>query len=160
MVGKVEERRAEIEALQEQLSRARVAAPKAGVILMDDPSEWIGKPVAIGERILRIASLDDVEVEAWVPLADAINLKPGDAVTLYLSASPLSPVAASVRYMSHDAVQRADGNFAYRIRAKLEEPTKHRVGLKGTAKVHGAWVPFAFWMMRRPIATIRAYVGW
>ncbi len=160
VVGKVEERRAEIEALQEQLSRARVAAPKAGVILMDDPSEWIGKPVAIGERILRIASLDDVEVEAWVPLADAINLKPGDAVTLYLSASPLSPVAASVRYMSHDAVQRADGNFAYRIRAKLEEPTKHRVGLKGTAKVHGAWVPFAFWMMRRPIATIRAYVGW
>ena len=160
MVGKVEERRAEIEALQEQLTRARVAAPKAGVVLMDDPSEWIGKPVAIGERILRIASLDDMEVEAWVPMADAINLKPGDAVTLYLSASPLSPVVASVRYMSHDAVQRADGNFAYRIRAKLDEPTQHRVGLKGTAKVHGAWVPFAYWMMRRPIATLRAYVGW
>lgn len=160
MVGKVEERRAEIEALQEQLSRARVAAPKAGVVLMDDPSEWIGKPIAIGERILRIASLDDMEVEAWVPLADAIDLKPGDAVTLYLSASPLSPVSASVRYMSHDSVQRADGNFAYRIRAKLNEPTQHRVGLKGTAKVHGSWVPFAFWMMRRPIATVRAYVGW
>lgn len=160
VVGKVEERRAEIEALQEQLSRASVAAPKAGVILMDDPSEWIGKPVAIGERILRIASLDDMEVEAWVPLADAINLKPGDSVTLYLSASPLSPVAASVRYMSHDAVQRADGNFAYRIRAKLDQPTQHRVGLKGTAKVHGGWVPFVFWMMRRPIATLRAYVGW
>lgn len=160
MVGKVEERRAEIEALKEQLSRASVAAPKAGVILMDDPSEWIGKPVAIGERILRIASLDDMEVEAWVPLADAINLKPGDSVTLYLSASPLSPVAASVRYMSHDAVQRSDGNFAYRIRAKLDQPTQHRVGLKGTAKVHGTWVPLVFWMMRRPIATLRAYVGW
>ncbi|WP_297728932.1 HlyD family efflux transporter periplasmic adaptor subunit, partial [Limnohabitans sp. Rim8] len=160
MIGKVEERRVEVGALQEQLSRARVAAPKAGVVLMDDPSEWIGKPVAIGERILRIASLDDMEVEAWVPLADAINLKPGDSVTLYLSASPLSPVSASVRYMSHDAVQRADGNFAYRIRAKLEEPSQHRVGLKGTAKVHGAWVPFVFWMMRRPIATLRAYVGW
>ena len=160
MVGKVEERRAEIEALQDQLTRARVGAPKAGVVLMDDPSEWIGKPVAIGERILRIASLDDMEVEAWIPLADAIDLKPGDSVTLYLSASPLSPVSASVRYMSHDSVQRPDGNFAYRIRAKLNEPTKHRVGLKGTAKVHGSWVPFAFWVMRRPFATVRAYLGW
>jgi hypothetical protein len=160
LVGKVEERRAEIEALQEQLTRARVASPKAGVVLMDDPSEWIGRPVAIGERILRIASLDDIEVEAWVPLADAIHLKPGDSVTLYLSASPMSPVSASVRYMAHDSVQRPDGNFAYRIRAKLDETTQHRVGLKGTAKVHGTWVPFVYWVMRRPIATFRAYLGW
>lgn len=160
LVGKVEERRAEIDALQEQLSRARVASPKAGVVLMDDPSEWIGKPVAIGERILRIASLDDIEVEAWIPLADAIHLSPGDTVTLYLSASPMSPVEASVRYMSHDSVQRADGNFAYRIRAKLNATSQHRVGLKGTAKVYGDWVPLVFWMLRRPIATVRAYLGW
>lgn len=160
LVGKVEERRAEIEALQEQLTRARVASPKAGVVLMDDPSEWIGRPVATGERILRIASLDDIEVEAWIPLADAIHLKPGDSVTLYLSASPMSPVEASVRYMSHDSVQRPDGNFAYRIRAKLDQTTQHRVGLKGTAKVHGDWVPLVYWMMRRPIATVRAYLGW
>lgn len=160
LVGRVEERRSEIEVLQEQLTRARVASPKAGIVLMDDPSEWIGKPVSIGERILRIASLDDIEVEAWIPLADAIHLNPGDPVTLYLSSSPMSPVEARVRYMSHDSVQRADGNFAYRIRAKLDETTQHRVGLKGTAKVHGDWVPLVFWMMRRPIATFRAYLGW
>lgn len=160
LAGKVEERRAEFEYLQEQLARARVLAPQAGVVLMDDPSEWIGKPVATGERILRIATLDDMEVEAWLPLADAIALEPGDAVTLYLSASPLSPVSATLRYMAHDAVQRPDGSFAYRVRAALDDKTSHRVGLKGTARVHGGWVPLAYWALRRPWATVRAYLGW
>ena len=160
LVGKVEERRAEVQALQEQLTRARVLAPQAGVVLMDDPSEWIGKPVATGERILRIATLDDVEVEAWVSLADAIRLEPGDAVSLYLSANPLSPVSATLRYMAHDAVQRPDGTYAYRVRATLEGKTSHRVGLKGTAKLHGDWVPLSYWMLRRPWATVRAWLGW
>ena len=160
LVGKVEERRAEIDALQEQLARARVLAPQPGVVLMDDPSEWIGKPVATGERILRIATLDDVEVEAWVSVADAIRLSPGDAVSLYLSASPLSPVSATLRYMAHDAVQRPDGTFAYRVRATLDAKTSHRVGLKGTAKLHGGWVPLSYWVLRRPLATMRAWLGW
>ena len=160
LVGKIEERRAEIEYLQEQLHRARVLAPQAGVVLMDDPSEWIGKPVATGERILRIATLDDVEIEAWVSLADAIGFSPGDTVTLYLSSSPLSPVSAKLRYMSHDAVQRPDGSYAYRVRASLESKTDHRVGLKGTAKLQGSWVALSYWMVRRPLATVRAYLGW
>lgn len=160
LVGKVEERRAEIDYLQAQLTRARVLAPQAGVVLMDDPSEWIGKPVSTGERILRLAALDDVEVEAWVPLADAIVLRPGDTVALYLSASPLSPVSAQLRYMAHEAVARPDGGFAYRVRATLTDATTHRVGLKGTAKLHGGWVPLAYWVMRRPWATMRAYLGW
>jgi len=160
LVGKVEERRAEIEALQEQLTRARVLAPQAGVVLMDDPSELIGKPVATGERILRIATLDDVEVESWVPLADAISLSAGDDVVLYLSASPLSPVSATLRYMAHEAVQRPDGSYAYRIRAALSGQTHHRVGLKGTAKLHGGWAPLSYWVLRRPWATVRQYLGW
>ena len=160
LAGRVEERRAEAQSLQGQLSRARVLAPQTGIVLMDDPSDWIGKPVATGERILRIAALDDVEVEAWVSLADAIVLQPGDRVSLYLSASPLSPVSARLRYMSHEAVQRPDGGFAYRIRATLEKATSHRVGLKGTAKLHGDWVPLVYWVMRRPLATARAYLGW
>lgn len=160
LAGKVEERRSDIEYLQEQLTRARVLAPQEGVVLMDDPTEWIGKPVNTGERILRIAALDDVEVEAWVSIADAIALETGDHVTLYLSASPLSPVSAKLRYMSHEAVQRPDGTYAYRVRATLENKTNHRIGLKGTAKLHGKWVPLTFWILRRPWATVRAYLGW
>ena len=73
MTGKVDEKRAEVDFLSGQLQRARVLAPQAGVVLMDDPAEWIGRPVSVGERIMRLAVLNDTEVEVWVPLADAID---------------------------------------------------------------------------------------
>lgn len=160
LVGKVEEKRAEAGFLADQLGRARVLAPQDGIALFDDPSEWIGRPVAVGERIMRIAAPDDVEVEAWVPLADAIPLADKAGVSLYLNASPLSPVDAELRYFAHDAVERPDGNYAYRLRARLAAATDHRVGLKGTARIQGGWAPLAYWVLRRPLATIRAYLGW
>jgi hypothetical protein len=159
LTGKIEEKRAEVAFVREQLTRARVLAPQDGVALFDDPTEWIGRPVAVGERIMRIAAPGDVEVEAWLPLADAIALPTGSAVSLYLNASPLFAVNAQLRYMAHDAVQRPDGSFAYRVRAALAAPTEHRVGLKGTAKLHGAWVPLVYWVLRRPLATLRSTLG-
>lgn len=158
--GKIEERRAETGFLQGQSERARVLAPRDGIALFDDPSEWIGRPVATGERVMRIAAPGDVEVEAWLPLGDAIPLEPGAGITLYLASDPLDPVAATVRYVGYEAQPRPDGSYAYRVRAKLAETTAARVGLKGTAKLSGAWVPMAYWMLRRPLATIRQTLGW
>lgn len=158
--GKIEEKRAEAVYVREMLQRSRVSSPMEGVVLFDDPSEWVGKPVVTGERIMRIASPDDVEIEAWIPVADAIPLPPGAPVNLYLAASPLFSVEATVRYMAHDATERPDGSYAYRVRATLSGKTDHRVGLKGTARLSGSWVPLSYWMLRRPIATIRKLIGY
>lgn len=160
LTGKIEERRTEADYLQAQLERSSVAAPRGGMVLFDDPSEWIGKPVVTGERIMRIAQPNDIEVEAWLAVGDAIPLEADSAVSMYLNATPLSPVTAKLRYMAHDAVQRPDGSYAYRIRARLDGATGHRVGLKGTVKMRGSWVPLSYWMLRRPLATIRQFIGW
>lgn len=157
--GKIEERRAETDYLGSVVQRASVTAPRDGIVLFDDPSEWSGRPVQTGERIMRIAVPDDVEVEAWLSVGDAIPLAPGAPVSLYLSASPLEPVGARVRYVSYDAIERPDGSHAYRVRATLTGATVHRVGLKGTAKLSAGWVPMAYWIMRRPLAAIRQTLG-
>jgi multidrug efflux pump subunit AcrA (membrane-fusion protein) len=159
LAGKIEEKRAETQYLAEQLRRSRVTAPQDGVVLMDDPSQWIGRPVAVGERILRIAAEGDIEVEAWLPLADAIELKVGDEVQLYLQSSPLEPVQARLRYMAHEAVDRPEGHQAFRVRATLSRATAARVGLKGTARLYGQKVALAYWVLRRPMASVRAYLG-
>jgi hypothetical protein len=109
---------------------------------------------------MRVAAPDDVEVEAWLALGDAIPLPVGAPVSLYLNASPLFSVPAQVRYVAHDAIQRPDGSYAYRVRAALDGKTTHRVGLKGTAKLSGSWVPLIYWIVRRPIAAIRQIIGW
>jgi hypothetical protein len=157
--GKIEERRAEVVYLQGQLERSRVVSPRDGIALFDDPTEWVGKPVQTGERILRVAAADQVEVEAWLAVDDAIPLESGTPVTLYLNASPFSPVDARLRYVAHDAVARPDGTYAYRVRARLEGRPEHRIGLKGTVKLTGGWVPIGYWVLRRPVAAVRQFVG-
>lgn len=167
LLGRIEERRAEADYLSEQFARSRVVAPQDGVALFDDPTEWIGKPVQTGERIMRIAAPGDVEVEAWLAIGDAIALPAGAPVSLYLAADPLTSLAARVRYVAHDAVLRPEGSYAYRLRATLDDADQsaargdahRRVGLKGTAKVYGARVPLIYWMLRRPLATIRQALG-
>jgi hypothetical protein len=159
LLGKIAEKQAQASFLEGQAQRSRVLAPKAGVALFDDPSEWIGRPVQTGERIMQVAAGDDVEIEAWVPIGDAIPLADKATVHLYLSASPLTPLSGTLRYMSHRASARPDGSYAYRVRAKLDSLSGQRIGLKGTAKLVGDRVPLVYWMLRRPLASIRQFLA-
>lgn len=158
-LGKIEEKRREVHHLSEQIKRAMVQAPQSGVVLFSDPSEWAGKHVIVGESIMRIARLDDKEIEAWIPISDAIPLSAGTRLSFHLNASPLSPIEAEVRYFAHDASKRPDGSYAYRLRARLLNASVHRIGLKGTAKLYGEDVPLLYWVMRRPLATARVFLG-
>ena len=171
LLGRIEEKRAEADYLRDQLERSRVLAPHDGIALFDDPSEWIGKPVQTGERVMRIAAPEDVEVEAWLAIGDAIALPDDAPLRLYPAADPLDSLAARVRYVAHDATLRPEGHYAYRLRARLDDAgesaergahadTTRRVGLKGTAKVNGARVPLVYWVLRRPLSTLRQTLGW
>lgn len=158
--ARVMERQAELGYVEDLLQRSQVSAPRAGIAIFDDASEWIGKPVVTGERVMRIAAPGDIEVEAWLPVGDAILLPQDAPLRLYLNASPLDPLDATVRYIAHDAQQRPDGTYAYRVRAVLHDATSQRVGLKGTAKVSGSWVPAVYWVLRRPLSVLRQTLGW
>lgn len=159
LAGTIQERRSEYNYLAEQLGRTREYAPIAGTVLFDDPSAWQGRPVAIGERIMRIAKPHDLEIEVWLPIADGIPVDKGSEVTLYLQADPFSPVHGKVRFASHEAVQRPDGTYAYRVRATISEPTSSRVGLKGTAKLGSERTTLFYWLFRRPFALVRTILG-
>jgi hypothetical protein len=159
LLGKIAEKQAQAAFLEGQAQRSRVLAPHAGIALFDDPSEWIGRPVQTGERIMQVAAADDVEIEAWVPIGDAIPLAEQAPLKLYLAASPLTPLSGTLRYMSHRATPRPDGSYAYRVRAQLNVAAGQRIGLKGTAKLAGERVPLIYWMLRRPLASIRQFIA-
>ena len=116
--------------------------------------------MATGEKVLTIADERDVEVEAWLAPGDLINLSDGAAVSLYPGARPLNPVHARLRYLAHEAVSRPDGTQAWRLRATLEgADPEARIGQKGTARIAGGRVPLAYWLLRRPFATLRPWTG-
>lgn len=157
--GSIQERRAEAAYLTDQLSRSEVVAQEDGIVLFDDATSWLGRPVSIGETVMRIVRPGEIEVEAWLPLADAVKLEEGSRVQLYLQSEPLSPVQASLRYVAHQAVERPDGVYAYRVRATLTEPTDYRVGLKGTAKLESERTTMFYWLFRRPLTVVRTTLG-
>lgn len=158
--GKAAERRLEADYVRELIEKVQIKSPRSGIVLFDDPSAWIGRPVAAGEKVMVVATEGDVEIEAWIPMGDAIELADRASVTLYLNASPLSPVRGEVRYEGHEALQRPDGSFAYRLRASLPAGERGaRIGLKGTAKMSGEFVPLAYWVLRKPFALLRQVIG-
>nr|VFK00019.1 MAG: Multidrug efflux pump subunit AcrA (membrane-fusion protein) [Candidatus Kentron sp. H]VFK00092.1 MAG: Multidrug efflux pump subunit AcrA (membrane-fusion protein) [Candidatus Kentron sp. H]VFK04397.1 MAG: Multidrug efflux pump subunit AcrA (membrane-fusion protein) [Candidatus Kentron sp. H] len=158
--GKADEHRAEIAHLRALIARSRVTAPRDGIILLDDPTEWIGRPVVVGERVMMLADEFDAEVEAWVSIGDAIALAPGAPVTVFLNADPLHAVRARLRTFSYEAAPRPDGSFAHRVRATLAETEgRRRIGLRGTARLTGRRVALVYWIFRRPWAAIRRTLG-
>lgn len=158
--GQIAEKSTEADYLRTLDERGVVAAPRPGVVLFDDPTEWVGRPVVTGERVMVVADEYAVEVEAWLSPADAVPLPAGAPVTLYLNADPLQPLTATLRYIGHEAIERPDGHYAYRVRATLAEGAgRPRVGLKGTAKLEGERVTLGYWMLRRPLAAARAWLG-
>ncbi|TAN58014.1 MAG: HlyD family efflux transporter periplasmic adaptor subunit [Rhodospirillales bacterium] len=158
--AKVEEKQAELAQLNDLLVRSQVRSPRDGVAVMDDPSEWIGRPVNVGEKVLAVAAPAQVEVEAWLAPADLIDLEPGAPVTLFLNTDPLSPVSSVLSYVAFEATLQPDGLLAHRARAKIADDTRPRIGFKGTARLDGHRVPLVYWLFRRPLAVIRQHLGW
>lgn len=161
LAGRIEERQAERTTLAHVLARARVTAPRSGVAVLDDPSEWAGRPVAVGEKVLAVAEERDTEIEAWLAPADLIELAEGAPLTLFLNTDPLHAVHARLRVVGYESQARPEGTLAHRVRAALAEgEASPRLGLKGTARLDGEPVTLAYWLFRRPLAIIRQTLGW
>lgn len=158
--GRAQQRRAELAAVQAQLKRTRVLSPRAGVAVFSDPNDWLGKPVVTGERILQVADPTQPAMQIELAVADAIALEPGAEVTLFLTAYPLSPLKGTILETSYQARPGDDGVVAYRLLASIEGAPAHaRLGLHGTAKLYSDRVLLGYYLLRRPLATLRGWSG-
>lgn len=159
LIGRVKEKEAELAYLGESLARIEVKAPLDGILVYGDPNDWLGKPVVTGERIAQLAQPNDLGVLMWLPVADAISLEAGASMRVYLQVSPLSSLAAELEQTSYQATVSPGGVASYRIRGRLVAGDEARIGLRGVAKVYGAWRPLIYWVMRRPLGALRQWLG-
>ncbi len=144
----------------ERLTKVEVKADHEGILLYTDKSDWIGKPVVVGQRIMELANPRQLEVRIDLPVDDAIVLRNGAPVTLFFSADPLSSVAATLSHASYHAEVLPNNTLAYRVTAQLEhDPGQFRIGWQGSAKIYGEQVSLFTYLFRRPIAAIRPWVG-
>lgn len=158
--AEVELRETERDYAHERLTKVEVKAEQAGLLLYTDKSDWIGKPVVVGQRIMELANPQQLEVRIDLPVEDAIVLREGAAVKLFLNANPFSSVAATVSHASYHAEVLPNNTLAYRVTAQLEQgSSEFRIGWQGTAKIYGEEVTLFTYLFRRPISVIRPWIG-
>jgi len=158
--NRIEQRRAEVAHVETLLQRIAVPAEKAGIVMIADASTLRGRPVRLGERIMTVAEPDDVELEIWLPVGDSIVLPPDAPVDLFLNIDPERAIHGRVRLANYQATTSPDGMLAFRLVARFDggQPLP-RLGLRGTAKVHGDTVPLYHYLFRRPVAALRQWIG-
>ena len=160
--GKAQEKRAELAAVQAQLTRIEVRAPHDGIAVFGSADDWLGRPVVTGERIMQVANPKSAGVLVYLPVSDALVLNENAPVKLFLTVKPLSPLSATVAETSYQASLSPDNVSSYRLRATLNKGQSlddARIGLHGTAKISGGWVALSYYLLRRPLATVREWSG-
>lgn len=154
-------RRAERDYAKELLERSVVRAERDGIAFFADAKDLIGKPVAVGERLMELADPAQLEFRIDLPVADAIVLRDAARVKIFLDSSPFEPIDAKLIRTDFQARQRENQTLAFRIIAEGNEPQSKivRLGVRGTAQVYSDRVSLAFYLFRRPISAARQWFG-
>ena len=114
----------------------------------------------VGEKVLVLADPDRVELTGYLPVGDQIALKAGAEVTFYPKASPFTAYRAQVDSVAYKAAPTDEGILAYRVKAHFTAgEARPRLGLMGTARLYAGHVPLIYYVLRRPLATARQWLG-
>ena len=102
-----------------------------------------------------------LEFKIDLPVADAIVLKNGARVKVFLDSDPLNPVEARLVRADFQARPRENQQLAFRLVAALDGSANRslRLGIRGTAQVYSDKVPLAFYLFRRPLSAVRQWIG-
>lgn len=152
----------ELDNARRQLDRTQARAGRAGVAVLPDTLEWIGRPVTTGERVMLVVDPAQAEARAWLPVRDAMPMEPGTAVRIFLDIDPLTPVDGRLVRANLEAEEVPGTGLAYRAIVALDperDGPPPRIGLKGTARIEGDRVPLALYLFRRPISALRQAIG-
>jgi multidrug resistance efflux pump len=143
-----------------QASKLDVIAPVPGFIALDDPEQWRGRPVQIGERVMMIVDPNNTKLKIWISESDNIAYLPDEPIEVFLNIDPATTYTAQIRYVSDYSLLSATGITSFVAEADwVEKPADVKIGLKGTAVLFGEHVPLFYWLLRKPWNTFRHATG-
>ena len=133
--AQLDQAEAQLELLEEQIARTRVAAPFDGIVVTGDLSQRLGSPVSRGEVLLRIAPLDAYRVVLQVDEHRIADLDQGQVGQLILKALPRQQFPFVVEKIT-PVSEAMDGQNLFRVEARLIEGMDLlRPGMEGSGKI-------------------------
>ncbi|QKX17135.1 efflux RND transporter periplasmic adaptor subunit [Microbulbifer sp. YPW1] len=145
---------------QAQLDKTRVRAPATGVAIYTDPAEWIGRRIRAGEKVMEIVQPSARQIQIDLPTNDAISLPKKAHTVFYAESDPLSPIEGELHYHSLLTSEGENLPASYRLLARIQQDQPQvRINTRGHARVYGTRVPLIYYLLRRPLASARRWIG-
>ncbi len=159
--SKVDGAQLNVDRAQSLLDRSKIYAAQDGLAIYTDKFEFLGQSVMIGQRIMLLADVNEVEIDIYMPVGDTIDFKVDDEVLLFLNTDPTKPIKAKLRQTSYEPRSRENGDYAFHMKAQFDSSEyKGRIGWAGTAKVYSSSKLSLFmYFFRRPISSVRRFLG-
>ncbi|MBT8446491.1 MAG: HlyD family efflux transporter periplasmic adaptor subunit, partial [Gammaproteobacteria bacterium] len=126
---------AQLDLIDAQLARTRVAAPFAGLVIDGDLSQSLGAPVERGSVLFKIAPLSGYRVVLQVDETDVAEVAAGQQGRLSLASLPGRTFPITIEQVTPVA-EAADGHNRFRVEARLDESAEAlRPGMEGVGKI-------------------------
>ncbi|MEO8409707.1 MAG: HlyD family efflux transporter periplasmic adaptor subunit [Propionivibrio sp.] len=154
-IARVGEAQAQLSLVDEQLMRARIAAPFAAQVIQGDLSQLIGAPVHQGDTLLTLASIDRFRVIVEVDEVDIARIALGQSGQLALSSLPWENYDLLVTRIVPMA-KAVEGRNVFEVEADLPEPPAElRPGLLGRAHITTGRTPLLWSWTRHMLLRLR-----
>jgi hypothetical protein len=162
--NQVKLREAELVFAEDQLNKTKIYANEDGIAIINNPNDWKGKPVSTGERIFLIANQNNIELKIMLPVSDAIFLEENAIVKAFFDNDPTNSWNGKIKYISYKPELTEQNILSYKIIADFNDIKENgyvpSIGLRGTAKIYSKEVTLFFYLFRKPITSLRQWIGW
>lgn len=153
--ARADEARAQLALIDQQLGRARIEAPFAGVVIRGDLSQSLGAPVKRGDTLLTVAPVEKFRVIVEIDERDITRIAVGDRGHLALSALPWDRQPITVRRITPMATA-VEGSNIFEVEAELDQPENGlRPGLQGVARIEAGHQPLLLGWTQRGLTWLR-----
>lgn len=134
-LAQVQQARAQMDLLAEQLARASITAPLDGIVVSGDLSQALGSAVKRGQTLFEVAPLNAYRVILEVDESDITGIREGLRGELMLTALPGQVFPLVISHLTPVTSSR-EGRSFFRVEADVEQVSdKLRPGMEGIGKI-------------------------
>lgn len=156
--AQLNESKAHLALVEDELSRARVTAPFDGVVISGDLTQLIGSPVQRGQKLFEIAPLNAYRVILQVDERDVRPVTVGQSGRLLVTSLAGRPIPFHVSMITPVATSK-DGRDYFRVEARLDRaPPDLRPGMEGVGKITVGPKPLYWVLSHRFVVWLRLFL--
>jgi len=136
----VQSTQAQLEQAREELQKTIIRAPRKGTVsklAVEVGERVLGTAQAIGTELLRIAKMDQMEVQVQVNENDIVNVSTGDTARIEVDAYPERIFKGIVTEIANSAEITGEGTSEQvtNYEVKIRVSTPHNLDMKGDAQM-------------------------